>query len=236
MSEHDPERQHQSPNAVRAPLRDDEPLSALVDGELDARGSEFLIRRVAGDDGLSRRWHRFHLVRACLQGEFAGSVSLVSRVHAALEDEASPSERPRSSSRLLRLAGGSAVAAGVAMMAVVGLGNRVDQQLPVAADDAEVPAFVSETTALDRQFNATAVPAGFGGAGLEPSRVGGESARGDARSSRARINRYVIRHSQAVGGSGFVSFAPVLTAPASVQVARPISGAGEEEVERERGE
>ena len=44
--------------------RDDEPVSALIDGELDARGAEFVIRRVAGDDELRVRWQRFHAVRA----------------------------------------------------------------------------------------------------------------------------------------------------------------------------
>jgi sigma-E factor negative regulatory protein RseA len=214
--------------------RDDEPVSALVDGELDARGAAFVIRRIAGDDGLSRRWHRFHIVRACLQGEFTGSVSMVSRVHAALADEASPAGRPRAASRLLRLAGGGAVAASVAMMAVVGLGNRVDQQVPATSAGADAPGFVSETTALDRQFSAPAVPAGFGGAGLEARRAG---AAAEANSARARINRYVIRHSQAAGGSGFTSFTPVLTAPASVRVANPETSDTESgETGRERGE
>lgn len=208
--------------------RDDEPVSALVDGELDARGAAFVIRRVAGDDELRRRWQRFHVVRACLRSEFSGSGDLVSRVREVLENEAAPVARSGAGGRLLRLAGGGAIAAGVAMMAVVGLGNRVDQQATQTDITADAPGFVSETTALDRQFNPRAVPAGFGGAERE--------AAGDreTRSARARINRYVIRHSQVAGGNGFISFTPVLTAPDSVQLVRPEND--RQESGRERGE
>jgi sigma-E factor negative regulatory protein RseA len=208
--------------------RDDEPVSALVDGELDARGAEFVIRRVAGDDELGLRWQRFHVVRACLRGEFSGSGDLVPRVREALAGEAAPVTRRGAGTRLLRLAGGGAVAAGVAMMAVVGLGNRVDQQATPTDVTADAPGFVSETTALDRQFNPRAVPAGFGGAEREAA------ADPETRSSRARINRYVIRHSQVAGGNGFISFTPVLTAPNSVQLVKPDHD--RRESGRERGE
>lgn len=204
-----------NPNEVR----DDEPVSALVDGELDPRGADFVIRRVAGDDELRLRWHRFHLVRACLQGEFGGAVPLVARVREALEDEAAPSATFGARARLWQIAGGGAVAACVAVVAVVGLANRIDQQAPGADDPAEVRGFVSESTALDRQFNPRAVPAGYGGA----SEARADGADRAAQLSRSRINRYMIRHSQMAGGNGFSSFTPVLAAPDRVRVVRPES-------------
>lgn len=200
---------------IPGPDRDAEPVSALVDGELDARGAAFLIRRVGRDDGLRRRWQRFHLVRACLQREFNGPVALVARVHDAVEREHAPAASSPLRGRLLRLGGGGAVAAAVALVAIAGLGNRVEQQAPgPAAEDGSV--FVSETTALDRQFSLQAVPAGFGGAADAADRA--EQRR--TQLARERINRYVIRHSQIAGSNGFISFTPVLTAPSDVDVER----------------
>ena len=69
--------------------RNNEHISALVDGELDPKGAAFLVRRLSDDPHMHHQWQRFHLVRACLQREFSGPVSLVGRVQAALQDEES---------------------------------------------------------------------------------------------------------------------------------------------------
>ncbi|HOV58400.1 MAG TPA: sigma-E factor negative regulatory protein, partial [Rhodanobacteraceae bacterium] len=44
-----------------------EQLSALMDGELDPDGARFLLRRIAADADLKRRWERQHLARAALR-------------------------------------------------------------------------------------------------------------------------------------------------------------------------
>lgn len=197
--------------------RNNEPISALVDGEIDRRGADFLLRRLADDEAMQLIWQRFHTQRACLQREFTGPVALVGRVRRALAEEETPATSRFSGSAIARAGVGGALAAGVALVAVIGLGNRVALDQPGAEQGSQPPAFVGQTTALDRQFSQQAVPVGLGAAGAEGD-GGGTST--PAR-SRQRINRYMIRHSQAAGASGFVSFTPVLTAPSTVPVFRP---------------
>jgi len=190
--------------------RNNEPISALVDGELDPKGAAFLVRRLSEDPHMHRQWQRFHLVRACLQREFSGPVSLVDRVQASLQDEAAPERRGRFPS-LMRMGLGGAVAASVAMVAVLGLANRIDTENSAVLEPDQGPGFVSQSTPLDRQFNAPLVPAGLGANENSASPGGTTSA------TQQRINRYMIRHSQAAGSNGFISYTPVLTAPAAVQ-------------------
>ncbi len=193
--------------------RSNESLSALTDDELDGKGADFLIRRVSSDRDLSERWQRVHLIRACLQREFTGPASLVGKVAAAIEAEPAPQRVGAWSSGLLRVGFGGAIAASVALVAVIGLGNRVDPG--GLSEDAAQPGFVSQSTALDRQFSPTAVPAGLG----SNTARGGTPATSAA--AQRQINRYMIRHSQLAGEGGFISFTPVLTAPTSVQTVRP---------------
>lgn len=190
--------------------RNNEHISALVDGELDPKGAAFLVRRLSDDPHMHRQWQRFHLVRACLQREFSGPVSLVGRVQAALQDEAAPERTGRFAS-LMRMGVGGAVAASVAMVAVLGLANRMESENSGGPESLQAPGFVSQSTALDRQFNAPLVPAGLGTNETSAGAAGPSSA------TQQRINRYMIRHSQAAGGNGFISYTPVLAAPAAVQ-------------------
>lgn len=194
-----------------APLeRNNEPISALVDGELDPKGAAFLIRRLSEDQHMHHKWQRFHLVRACLQREFSGPVSLVGRVQACLQDEAVPERSGRFAS-LMRMGVGGAVAASVAVVAVLGLANRMDSGNSGLPEPDQAPGFVSQSTALDRQFNAPLVPAGLG------TNANSAGATGSNTATQQRINRYMIRHSQAAGSNGFISYTPVLAAPAAVQ-------------------
>jgi sigma-E factor negative regulatory protein RseA len=188
--------------------RSKESLSALTDGEIDGKGADFLIRRVSSDPELNGQWQRFHLFRACMHREFTASVSLVDKVAAALESEPSPRREGGWPSGLLRIGVGGAIAASVALVAVIGLGNRVDRS-PIE-DETSAPGFVSQTTALDRQFSPTAVPTSLG-SNAERGGLDGAAA------TRRQINRYMIRHGQLAGESGFISFTPVLTAPIQVE-------------------
>jgi sigma-E factor negative regulatory protein RseA len=179
--------------------RNNEQLSALMDGELNRRESEFLVRRLVGDDQLQHDWNRYHLARDCMKSEFRGPVDLVARVRDAVADEAiDPVGRM---SPLMRFGMGGAMAAGVAMLAVVGLNQRLaEEQLPTEP----APGFVSQSSALDRQFSRQAVPVGLSDL---PAARGPRT----VEDPRERISRYIIRHGQASGGSNFVSFTPILT-------------------------
>lgn len=177
-------------------------LSCLVDDELDARGSRFLVRRLVSDRSLQARWRCYHLTRACLHGEVASAVDLSRRVAAALDaDDALDVRLHRAGWWLKPLAGG-AVAAAVAVVAVVGL-MRQQADVTPPADDILVAesGFTSQPNVLDRQFTEAAVPVGY----TETPAVD------RTEPDRVRINTYVLRHNQAAGHAGFVSYVPIMT-------------------------
>lgn len=104
----------------------EEPLSALADGEVDRAECSRLVERLLRDEDLQRRWERFHIVRACMQGATAATVrpGFPARVHAAVTHEpaiaVSAAKRAARRSRRRRLAG-AAIAASVALIAVSAL-------------------------------------------------------------------------------------------------------------------
>lgn len=171
-----------------------ENLSSLMDGELDRKGRKFLLRRLAGDADMKASWNRLHTVRACLHQERLVTGDLVGRVAAALEEEPAPSRSL--SARLLRPVAGSAIAASVAVMAIVGINASMLEQQDAAAPQSDEPGFVSRPTELDKPFNQSAVPVSYSE---------------ERRSQRQRISGYVMRHHQAAGSTGFVSWVPIVT-------------------------
>jgi sigma-E factor negative regulatory protein RseA len=170
-----------------------EHLSSLMDGELDAKAQEFLVRRLATDSSMSATWRRYHLVRACLHQEFSQPTCIAERVSSALSGE--PETASPRFPAWLRPVAGSAIAASVALVAIVGINaNLVERQQQDVV--VEQSGFVSQPTSLDRTFSQQAVPVSFSEASQE---------------DRQRINTYVLRHNQAVGGGGFVSYLPIVT-------------------------
>ncbi len=195
-----------------------EHLSSLMDGELDDKAQGFLLRRLSSDPEMTATWRRYHLVRACLHKEFEHAADLADRVGRALDSE--PSVEASGRARWLRPVAGSAIAACVALVAIVGINANIMQRgQPEAA--ADQPGFVSQPSVLDRSFSQQAVPVSFT-----------ESSPAD----RQRINTLVLRHNQAVGGSGFVSYLPIVTGTPS-QTEADADGRGEQrEPELEQAE
>jgi len=171
-----------------------ENLSSLIDGELDRKGRKFLIRRLAGDAEMKASWNRMHTVRACLHKERLASGDLVARVAAAIDGEPTPGRSLPS--RLLRPVAGGAIAASVAVMAIVGINSSMLEQQDTALVEGDEPGFVSRPTELDRPFTQSTVPVSYSE---------------DRRSQRQRISGYVMRHHQAAGSTGFVSWVPIVT-------------------------
>ena len=170
-----------------------EHLSCLMDGELESSARNFLVRRLASDQELSGRWRRYHLIRACLQREFTAGVDLGSRVSAALASEPELAS-VSAASRWLRPLGGAAIAASVAVAALVAINTSLlEREEPQLL--ADQPGFVSQPTALDLPFTQPLVPVSFS-----------ETTAAD----RQRISTYVLRHNQAAGGTGFVSYVPIV--------------------------
>jgi sigma-E factor negative regulatory protein RseA len=99
-----------------------EDLSALMDGELAAEPTRFLLRRLDHDPELGATWSRWHLIRACLASDparMSGQAldnDFASRVAAAVQAEAVPRARQR---QWARYRGGGAIAAGVAVAALM---------------------------------------------------------------------------------------------------------------------
>jgi len=132
-----------------------EDLSALMDGELAAEPTRFLLRRLEHDPELSAAWSRWHLIRACLASDSARMSApkrdsdFAARVATALQDEAVPQVRQR---RWARYMGGGAIAAGVAVAALMlnAPGPRGDAPAPVAqsrpATNSLVPTALAETS------------------------------------------------------------------------------------------
>ncbi|MEO6967716.1 MAG: sigma-E factor negative regulatory protein [Rhodanobacteraceae bacterium] len=97
-----------------------EELSALMDGELGAEPTRFLLRRVTREPELARAWSRWHLVRECLARDSARLIAhpqtdeiFAARVLDALQ------QRTHTRRRWARFAGGGAIAAGVAAAALI---------------------------------------------------------------------------------------------------------------------
>lgn len=172
-----------------------EHLSALMDGEIDAKGRDFLLRRLSGDPEMSRTWQRYHLVRSCLHQEMASGMSIADRVAEALDDE--PALVAESRGGWFKPIAGTAIAASVALMAIVGINSNLMER-GTAAPEIEQPGFVSQPTAFDQPFSRQATPVSFSDS-LPPA-------------DRERINNLVVRHNQAVGAGGFVAYLPIVTA------------------------
>ncbi len=169
-----------------------ENLSCLMDDELDRRGRKFLLRRLAGDAELTATWTRMHTVRACLQGESLAGADLVNRVAAALQSEAAPVP---SAKGWLRPITGTAIAASVALMAVVGFNSLLEQQGSLPAGDDQA-GFVARSTSFDQPFTQPTVPVSYSE---------------NQRAERERISGYVLRHHQAAGNAGFPTWVPIVT-------------------------
>jgi len=98
-----------------------EQLSALMDGELSRDELRFLLRRVESDAGLAQRWSRYQIASTVLKRQYAAPLSdgqFATTVIARLDSGAVPVRQPMTR-RLLRWAGGGAIAASVAVLALV---------------------------------------------------------------------------------------------------------------------
>ena len=174
-----------------------EHLSCLMDGELDHNAQRFLLRRLSEDPEMKATWRRFHTVRACLHREILSTRDLSARVAAALDGEPLPGSANGRMTNWFKPVAGGAIAASVALVAIVGINsNMLDRQ----GDPSEQPGFVSQPTSFDQPFTRSAVPVGYS-----------EASAAERAAERQRISGHVLRHHQASGGAGFVSYVPIVT-------------------------
>lgn len=131
-------------------------LSALVDGELNADESRFLLRRLAHDEELAGCHERWQLCGDVLRGAASAPAPLdfAARVRSAIADEPAPQAQPspRSAARW-RWGGGAAIAASVAAIALFMARERLPETaspasaVPVYATTAQVPALAQPPAA-----------------------------------------------------------------------------------------
>jgi sigma-E factor negative regulatory protein RseA len=130
-------------------------LSAMFDGELPAAECELLSRRLARDEQLRATWSRYAVIGAVLRAEPLAPVrpDFARRVSAALVS----SPAVAGVRRAMRSAAlGSAIAAGVAVVAIVMLRNNLpvqEQVLAAAAPKVRAVAPASFMATLNRGVN-----------------------------------------------------------------------------------
>jgi sigma-E factor negative regulatory protein RseA len=120
-----------------------EQLSILMDGELPRDQLRFLLRRIDADEELSRRWSRYQLVRSSLRRHpvLPLRVDFAEVLMQRIARESLPVAQRRGAA-LLRWAGGGAIAAAVAVVALVTTRPQVENVQPgsaVAAASTAVP-------------------------------------------------------------------------------------------------
>ena len=102
-----------------------EKLSALMDGELEQADFQQALKEIASDSDQLDKWGRYHLAREVMRQEFVqpASAELAASVSGQLAEEPTLLAPRRSTvrSRAARLAGGMALAASVAAVALVGV-------------------------------------------------------------------------------------------------------------------
>jgi anti-sigma factor RsiW len=124
-------------------------LSAMFDGELPAAECELLSRRLARDEQLRATWSRYAVIGAALRAEPLAQVrpDFARRVSAALAGNAAP-VRARRMGLLRGAALGSAMAAGVAGVAIMLLRNDLPVQLVQVASTSAVVGAAAPPTLL----------------------------------------------------------------------------------------
>lgn len=171
-----------------------EQISALMDGELDAREVELLVKRLGRDDEHRDTWCRYHVIGEAMRSNLPGAMpfDLAARVSAAIANESLPAPS-LARRRWLRPAAGIAVAASVAGGILLGFGPQqgvapgvvtVASSVPVpAAVLVEPPSRVVATAAV------RAVPvAAFPDAAPEPAQGRWKS--------REPLSSYVVSHNE----------------------------------------
>jgi negative regulator of sigma E activity len=177
-------------------------VSALFDGELDAAQAGLVTRRLLKDPALRASWGRYAVIGASLRGEplstgHRGKGDIAARVRMAMERElplavadpvrmAEPPQRTVSTWRTAAL--GSALAAGVAMVAIIVMRGQAPAPIGLVASTALPSPEVSAPLA-DAALKVTGEsPAPSYTTPLDVHRAG-------ARASTPLVN-YVVAHSE----------------------------------------
>lgn len=185
-------------------------ISALFDGELEARQSDLVLRRVLKDPALRATWGRYAVIGASLRQEplsvAHGREDVASRVAAALAAEPELTGSPAIPARtgqanpVYKAIWGSALAAGVAAASILvlrmqalpstgGVAQMANVAAPVAAPVAPAAAPVAVPVSATR-------PELVADAGAAPSYTTPTVVNGNNAGLPAPLVNYVVAHSE----------------------------------------
>ncbi len=187
-----------------------ERISALADGESSVRDAGSTLQALTADPESQQTWRRYHLIGDLLRGEGAPSagVDISGAVHSALAAEPAMIAAPRRGSWLeqagKRKAAGAAIAASVAALVVV-WAPATQQSEPLAPQVAAQPQpslFEAGSPGGNAALEAADAPQS-----AAPMRWKGV----DPRQVDARIDSYLLDHSEYASGSGIAGLSPYAT-------------------------
>ncbi|MBS0569747.1 MAG: sigma-E factor negative regulatory protein [Proteobacteria bacterium] len=109
-----------------------EQLSALMDGELPRDQMRFLLRGIDADAELAQRWSRYQLASAVLRRQAAFVPVEAGFAERVMQRVSQQVPGPGHGLRVLRWAGGGAIAAAVAVVALLGTRPAIQPPTPSA--------------------------------------------------------------------------------------------------------
>lgn len=139
-NDHDTDNQYAAASADRVLDHTRLQLSALIDGELPLDEARFLLRRLDHDTELRECWERWQLCGDVLRGRIGvyARNGLGERVAEAIAADPVLVREPVARQRWLRLGGGAALAASVAIIALFLTRQSPDVRVPSAGLPAQV--------------------------------------------------------------------------------------------------
>ncbi len=206
----------------------DEQISALVDGELGSDEQEFLLRRLAQDEGLQGKWDRYHLMSDALQNHLPDRVDtgLAQRISNVLEKEDAlhgsklPSNSSGVAKRLVKSVAGLSIAASVAVFSIIGIQQY--NLLQVGEDVGSVslasntlsPVANQKTHAAIATVASNATTATINKEDVSPVyiRVSGTRWTHERPQVGSRLNNYLVNHNEytsATNLQGLVSYSKI---------------------------
>lgn len=212
-----------------------EQLSALMDGELRRDETIFLLRRIDAEPDLGIRWSAYHVARQTLRRQEVLPVpaNFAALVMARIEAEAAPSARTLP---WMRWAGGGAVAASVAIVALVATAPRIDgipaagQQVTTAASTG-VATPAASVSAPGAEFRPPLLSPSLA---VQPVSASSAGYSGQVTPIDPRLQSYLVRHYDAAPGAGQAAMLPyvLLIVPSQQQAASTPAETAQPTVER----
>ena len=188
----------------------DEQISALVDGELGSKEQEFLLRRLAQDESLQRKWDRYNLMSDALQNHLPARVDtgLAKRISGALEKEDSwhggklLSNSSGVAKKLVKSVAGLSIAASVAVFSIIGIQQynllQVEENSSFVSLASNTPTLVASNPVANNPITNEKTLAIVSKQDVSPVyiRVAGTRWNHERPQVNSRLNNYLVNHNE----------------------------------------